>query len=130
MTTNNQKLNESGVLKSSSNGFYVALAYGMLFVPLMLVTGKGLTINVLAIPALVLVLVARITEYFVTRGGKKDILQWILVGAFVTAALTAIGMTFILHLTYTISRKNKNKDDSINIKKLCLQLTFPRCVVI
>jgi len=42
-------------------------------------------------------LVVRITEYFVTRGGKKDIPQWILVGAFVIAALTAIGMTFILH---------------------------------
>jgi len=46
MTTNKKKLNESGVLGQWSNGFYVALAYGMLFVSLMLVTGKELTINV------------------------------------------------------------------------------------
>ncbi|MGE7948147.1 hypothetical protein [Lysinibacillus sp. NPDC093688] len=69
----------------------------MLFVSLMLVTGKELTINVLTIPALVLFLVVRVTEYFVTRGGKKDIPQWIIVGTFVIAALTAIGMTFTLH---------------------------------
>ncbi|MEY9971835.1 hypothetical protein ABH966_002208 [Lysinibacillus sp. RC46] len=67
----------------------------MLFVSLMLVTGKELTINVLAIPALVLFLVVRVTEYFVTRGGKKDTPQWMIVGAFVIAVFTAIGMTVI-----------------------------------
>ena len=95
MTTNKKKLNESGVLGQWSNGFYVALAFGMLFVSLMLVTGKQLTINVLAIPALVLFLVVSVTENFVTRGGKKDTPQWIIVGSFVIAVLTAIGMTII-----------------------------------
>lgn len=97
MTTNKKKLKESEVLGQWSNGFYVALAYGMLFVSLMLVTGKELTINVLAIPALVLFLVVSVTEYFVTRGEKKDVPQWIIVGAFVIAVLTAIGMTVILN---------------------------------
>jgi len=97
MTTNKKKLNETGVLGPLSNGFYVALVYGMLFVSLMLVTDKELTINVLAIPALVLFLVVRVTEYFATKGGKKDTPQWTIVGASIIAALTAIGMTFILH---------------------------------
>ncbi|WP_427108625.1 hypothetical protein [Lysinibacillus xylanilyticus] len=97
MTTNKKKLSDSGVLGPLSNGFYVALAYGMLFVSLMLVTGKELTINVLTIPALVLFLVVRVTEYFVTKGGRKDTPQWTIIGAFVIAALTAIGMTIILH---------------------------------
>ncbi|MEY9975680.1 hypothetical protein [Lysinibacillus sp. RC79] len=96
MTTNKKKLNESGVLGPLSNGFFVALVYVMLFVSLMLVTGKELTTNVLAIPALVLFLVVRVTEYFVTSGGKKDTPQWMIVGAFVIAFLTAIGMTVIL----------------------------------
>ncbi|MEX3747324.1 hypothetical protein [Lysinibacillus xylanilyticus] len=78
MTTNKKKLNESGVLGQWSNGFYVELAYGMLFVSLMLVTGKQLTINVLAIPALVLFLVVRVTEYFVTRDEKKILLNGLL----------------------------------------------------
>jgi|GEM_PF-1039839 len=97
MTTNKKKLNETGVLGPLSNGFYVALVYGMLFVSLMLVTGKELTINVLAIPALVLFLVVRFTENFVTGSEKKDMPQWIIVGAFVMAVLTAIGMTVILN---------------------------------
>ncbi|MFT9817765.1 hypothetical protein [Lysinibacillus sp. NPDC056185] len=97
LTTNKKKLSESGVLGPLSNGFYVALVYGMLFVSLILVTGKELTINVLAIPALVLFLVVRVTEYFVTRVEKKDIPQWIIVGRFVISALTAIVMTFILY---------------------------------
>lgn len=95
MTTNKKKLNETGVLGQWSNGFYVALVYGMLFVSLMLVTDKELTINVLTIPALVLFLVVSVTEYFVTRDEKKDMPQWIIVVAFVMAVLTAIGMTVI-----------------------------------
>jgi len=75
LTTNKKKLSESEVLGPLSNRFDVALVYGMLFVSLMLVTGKELTINVLAIPALILFLVVRGTEYFVTRVEKKILLN-------------------------------------------------------
>ena len=95
ITTKAKKSNGSGILGSLSNGFYIVLVYGMLFVSLMLVTGKEITINVLTIPALLLFLVVRAAEYFVTSGGKKDTPQWIKVGAFVVAVLTAIGMTTI-----------------------------------
>lgn len=96
-TKSREKSNETGVLEPLSNGFYVALVYGMLFVSLMLVTGKELTINVLTIPALLLFLVVKATEYFVSKGRKKGTPQWIIVGSFVITVLTAIGMKVILN---------------------------------
>ncbi|ANU09503.1 hypothetical protein A1A1_11992 [Planococcus antarcticus DSM 14505] len=97
ISTKKTNLNNSGVLGTMSNGFYAAIIYGMLFVSLMLATGKEITVDGLAIPALLIYLVVKVTEYFTTKNKKTATSQWVVVGSFILSVATAIVMTVILN---------------------------------
>lgn len=89
--------NNSGVLGPISNGFYAAIIYGILFVPLMLVADKEITVDALGIPALVLFLIINLIEFFMTKGRKKASSQWVILGSFIVSIGTAIVMTVVLN---------------------------------
>lgn len=95
MSSSSTDKNNSGVLRPLSNGFYVAITYGMLFVALMLVTGKKITVDGLAIPVLILFLAVKLTEYITAKNNKARMPQWAVVGFFIISVATAIVITIL-----------------------------------
>ncbi|MCD5322195.1 hypothetical protein [Pontibacillus sp. HN14] len=91
--TRNQTTN--GVLNPRSTGFNMAIIYGLLFVPLMLVMDKEITVDLLAIPALLLYVLVQLIESFITKGKKATVPQWLIVGSFVVSVLTAVIMAIV-----------------------------------
>ncbi|MBM7578222.1 hypothetical protein [Jeotgalibacillus terrae] len=96
ITQDKKKLNGNGVLGPISKGFDAAIMYGLLFVSLMLVTGKEITTESLAMPALLLFLVVNGADYAAAKKNGKSTPQWIVVGSFVLAAGAAVAMTVLL----------------------------------
>lgn len=88
-----KKEEQSGVLKPASTGAKMALIYAMLFVALMVATGKTLTVDNLGLPAIALFLVISGANY-IERKSRKHFQQVIVVGSFLLAVACAIFMTF------------------------------------
>ncbi|WP_022794800.1 hypothetical protein [Marinococcus halotolerans] len=88
-----EKEEKKTVLKPASPGAKTALIYGMLFVALMLVTGKTITTDNLGLPAVALFLVVNVCDY-IERKSRKHFQQVIVVGSFLLAVASAVCMTF------------------------------------
>lgn len=95
VSTDKNKLNNSGVLGPLSNGFFAAIMYGILFVPLMLISNKEISTDALAIPALILFLVINLIDFLSTNRKKKATPQWVVVGSFIVSVGTAVVMTIV-----------------------------------
>lgn len=97
-TSTTSKVNKSrdGVLGPRSNGFNMAIIYGLLFVPLMVVMDEDITVDSLGIPALLLFLLVNGIELFIAKVRNKAVPQWMIVGSFVVTVLTAVFMAMVL----------------------------------
>lgn len=80
---------------SFSNGIMAAVVYAMLFVPLMLVLEGTITRDLLALPAVALLLVISLVQYIVKGNSRYP--RWLVLGSFITSVIVAVVMTVIFH---------------------------------
>jgi RsiW-degrading membrane proteinase PrsW (M82 family) len=86
---------KKGILAPLGLASSVAFAYAILFVALMLVSDKTITSDGVVLPAILIFLVISIVKYIFFKE-DKNIPQWLVVGSFLIAIITAVVMTFIL----------------------------------
>lgn len=86
---------KKGILEPLGLASSVAFAYAILFVVLMLVSDKTITSDGVVLPAILIFLVISIVKYVFFKG-DKNIPQWLVVGSFLIAIISAVVMTFIL----------------------------------
>ena len=92
---NSVKVSQKGILGSISHGFMSLLVYGMIFVALMIALDGPITFETLVMPAALIYVVVRVTEY-ITIKKMNNVPRWLVLGSFGVAVLTAIVMTLLL----------------------------------
>lgn len=95
MNTNSDVDSRKGVLKSLSLASAMAFVYILLFIALMLVSDKTISMDGVVLPALLIFLIISVANYLFVKK-EKDSPQWLIVGSFIITSVIAIIMTIIL----------------------------------
>lgn len=95
MNTNSNIDSKKGVLKSLSLATSMAFVYILLFIALMLVSDKTISMDGVVLPALLIFLIISVANYLFVKK-EKGSPQWLIVGSFIITSVIAIIMTIIL----------------------------------
>lgn len=92
---NTVETTRKGIFNPISNGFMALLVYGMIFTALMIAFNGPINFETLVMPAVLVYLVVRTTEY-ITIKKTNSVPRWLVLGSFGVAVLTAICETLLL----------------------------------